>query len=779
MCRRYAQYHDREAGDNAVGFLREQNHPPLASETAVECLKLVLESKPSQLSDAQDVIIAELARQCVDIRLYMAAELQASTTEFFDNLYERGDQAANCLRTVALESSLWSDEAARIRVEEDLFQLFLAKLMESGHDLDGRALKGIALLLLADASHLKDFVDEEGFDALLTSLDVQLPADVRGQATLVISKYLEVSEASGQAFISKFITVRAQRQNADDLVLALSAAASLFAVAPSIISPLFLREGLLPGLLPVMDRKLTSDALPDAFLMLLNAACIDAACRNAIANHCGPWLSHKVSNGTERQNALAATILAKLRTAGSAADSEQRSSYKYDDVSDLVDLFQSTIRLESEQNVSNSIEGLAYASLKPEVKEKLANDTAFLKTLLQVLDANSGVPEVVIGGLSTISNIAHYQPNLSEEQKRISQLRAYARASKPVDPNPLDDDTHVTSRCAHLIGAGVVPTLVHIDKTGSSISSQLTDRILLSLSKNPKTRGKIAQQGAVRLLISHLKKAAQSLNKTFTFSPDAAHALARILVSLDPSLVFPASGTPHITDAISALVLLLKPPTDESLPLSQNAANSHPLSSDQPRDLLPTFESLLALTNLASSPNKAAADSIIRTSWDTLEDLMLSHNTMIRRASVELVCNLCTSPHGVAKFADGSVQAKRRCHVLLAMADVDDLATRRAAGGALAMLTEFSEVIEVVIEFGRCVDIVLGLCEEEDLGVRHRGLVVVDNMLNVENATLVGKIKEKFMKQDVGEKVKHWLKSTKDVNVLQVGVDVLKKLQSL
>lgn len=150
---------------------------------ALECLQIILESRQTSLSEDQNFIIAELAKQSPQVRQYFASELQASTTEFFDNVYERGDDAANCLRSVVLDDKLWSNEDARLRVEDDLFQLFLAKLMETGHDHDGRALKGIALLLIADPQRLHTFVDEEAFEALMGSLDLRLPSDVRGQAT--------------------------------------------------------------------------------------------------------------------------------------------------------------------------------------------------------------------------------------------------------------------------------------------------------------------------------------------------------------------------------------------------------------------------------------------------------------------------------------------------------------------------------------------------------------------------------------------------------------------
>lgn len=761
LCRRYALYHNNPAGDEAVKYLKS-SEAPNAAPVALESLQVILESQQSTMSNAQDFIIAELARQSSVVRQYMASELQASTTEFFDNVYERGDDTANCLRSVVLDDKLWSSEDARLRVEDDLFQLFLAKLMETGHDHDGRALKGIALLLIADTQRLHNFIDEDAFEALLGSLDLRLPPEVRGQATLVLSKFFEIAEPTGQAFLYQYITTHVERQKGDDLVLAFSAAAHLFPVVPTMLAQLFLTDGFLSSIMPILGRHINSPVAHDAFLALLNAACIDGACRTAIAQYCATWLSHKVSNGTGKQPSVAATVLAKLRTSG-VKTGDQRANKADDDVSELVHLFKNNLAVEEGRNISDSVEGLAYTSLKPEVKESLAKDGVFLKSLLEALDSNRTSPEIVVGGLSIISNLTQYAPNLSEEQKKISQLKAYANATKPADPSPLENDEHVKARCSAIVEARVVATLANLNQARSPATAQLTDRILLCLAKNPKDRGKLVQQGGLRILISHAQKNLQGPESNSPPNIDAAHALARVLISLDPAHVFAAGSIPHITDAVPPLVALLKVPPLEGL-------------SDQPRDLLSVFESLLALTNLASAPDATAASSIIKSGWDDIEGLLLANNSMLRRAACELICNLTVVPMGMDKFADGSKRAGQRLHMLVAMADVDDLPTRRAAGGALAMLTEQSpSVVSAILGFNRAPEILLDLCLDEDPGVVHRGLVVVRNMV-CEDDDLAVRARATFKDHDGVEKLKTCLKRTKDPNLLQLGVEALKVL---
>ncbi|KAI5283758.1 hypothetical protein KEM55_001374, partial [Ascosphaera atra] len=216
----------------------------------------------------------------------------------------------------------------------------------------------------------------------------------------------------------------------------------------------------------------------------------------------------------------------------------------------------------------------------------------------------------------------------------------------------------------------------------------LIAKIMLSISRNPKTRGKLAQQGAVRLLVSMLGDDSAGNGKSDakgaalpptsgagpgplpvsgeSTMPVAAHALARLLISLDPTLVFPASGFPQITSAIRPLVKWLLEPLSAS-----NQAGFGPGSmaanDNQPRDLLPVFEGLLALTNLAAYPDARAADAISRLAWsdvyqeageegkegkggskksegsDVLDDLLLHSNPRIQRAACELVCNLVSA----------------------------------------------------------------------------------------------------------------------------------------
>ncbi|KAL4872650.1 hypothetical protein BDV12DRAFT_161918 [Aspergillus spectabilis] len=766
LCRRYATQKDEKAGKDAARYLRTDGLVPPES-VALECANILLSHPAQSLSSLQDEIISGLVRLSASVRQYFSSQLQVSVTTFFDDLYDRGDGAAVCLDTVVLDHNVWPSEDARLHCERELFQLFIAKLMESGHDLDGRSLKGIARLLAIEADQLRDLMDDESLDVVVTSLDYRLPTEWRSQATLATIKYLEASKEVGEKQFTSIISAKLSKNRVDDLTVAFSATAAVFPVVPEIAANLFLSDAFMAALNPLTARDAKSRRMETALLELLSAACISSMSREAISKNFSDWLSHILTNGSDQSSEVAAVILAKLRA--SAKDTAQNSNGKAqgDDshVSELVDRFKELMSRPEGEHISNAIEGLAYSSIKPEVKEYLAGDPSFLQDLIKVLQERTSDTSILYGGLMIILNITQFLPTLSEEQKKISQLKSYAEANAKAvknGPSVLEDDKHVIARCTAVVDAGVVPLLVACGRNTTSSISELIGRITLSLSRNPKSRGTLAQQGAAKLLLGLANQSGADSNAANV--RNISHALARILISVNPSHVFPLSGFPHVTSAIRPLVGLI------------TSHESTGVTAEQTLDMLPVFESLLALTNLASHPDAAAAEAIVRQAWSQVEDLLLSRNPLIQRAACELVCNLMTCESGIIKMADGTKRAAQRLHILLALTDTEDLTTRQAAGGALAMLTEFDPVIAGVLERPRGVQLLLNLCQEEDDGLVHRGVTCTRNLTCAASGD-IGRRSIEAVKQSGGvEVLSNMLKKTRNQLVLQIGVEALKPL---
>ncbi|KAG5982408.1 hypothetical protein E4U43_006451 [Claviceps pusilla] len=360
------------------------------------------------------------------------------------------------------------------------------------------------------------------------------------------------------------------------------------------------------------------------------------------------------------------------------------------------------------------------------------------------------------GALSIFVNLTRYRPALTEEQQKMSQLKAYADAAgKLAGPDVLDDDEHVAKRCEAVFDAGIMPVLVTHSKNGSHASLGLIISIIHSIAVTKSLRGPLAQQGAVKLLVAGWAAIPESDTAN---RQTAAQALARILISTNPALVFGGNRSNPVNAAIRPLVSIL--PSDPAA---------------ETRDLLPTFEALMALTNLASLDDDSTRSDIIRLAWSHIEEQLLSSNHLVAKAAVELVCNLMQAPEGIALYADGSTQAGTRLHILLALADAEDEATRSAAGGALASLTGFESVVRYVVQRERAVKVILGMCNDPNAGLRHRGAVTVYNLVMADGEA--GQLaREKVVAEGGVEALKQCLKQSRQPEVLQTTVEALKAI---
>ncbi len=234
---------------------------------------------------------------------------------------------------------------------EDQTLLLLAGLMEGGQEDEDtcKELNSLTKLLNDDSSDesrsskpheaLYKLIDSDSVDTILGYLDMRQPPTVRGHATLTTSAYLKASGEKGVELLTEFFNARVGKATYDDFIIAFSVAASLFPVVPDVIATLFLSEGFIVSLGPLMKRKWKSKKVEQAALEMLNAACMNTQCREAIKKYCLEWLDeivtdvppspvdvssperkHVVEDGSIQQRIhseqvrnLAAVVLAKLQ----------------------------------------------------------------------------------------------------------------------------------------------------------------------------------------------------------------------------------------------------------------------------------------------------------------------------------------------------------------------------------------------------------------------------------------------------------------------------------
>mmetsp|Transcript_9121 Transcript_9121/g.22665 ORF Transcript_9121/g.22665 Transcript_9121/m.22665 type:complete len:295 (-) Transcript_9121:152-1036(-) len=216
------------------------------------------------------------------------------------------------------------------------------------------------------------------------------------------------------------------------------------------------------------------------------------------------------------------------------------------------------------------------------------------------------------------------------------------------------------------------------------------------LCRETEHRGALVSSGAVRALL-----AASSALDDERARDSARQALAQLAITTNPNLL--------AYDQASNMVK----------PLCELIQHNHELLQ---------FEAALALTNLSSSSASYGDElrvSIYRSEgWNRFRDLLFSDNTMLQRAGLEGMCNMCQCELVLERFAEG--KGGNDLKIMLAFVGVDDVQTCLASSGALAMLSGVAEIVPHITKQENFLNI-LAVLAHDDAGVQHRAAVCAVN----------------------------------------------------
>ncbi|RVD84914.1 uncharacterized protein DFL_003250 [Arthrobotrys flagrans] len=740
LCRKLLEDGNVESGSEAVKIVQSGGN--LTADQAKAIVLAVVQYEGGEnIKALAGKLLAAVVNHNTDGKTVLTAMVTDKGTRqrIFEKVLELGAEAAESLTSTVLDVKTWKGDQ-RDTVERAWFRYLLGQLAKE--ERAEPSIRPISRMLAADAQKLQSLIGKHEFIDFITLITNGSKEDTRTGALLAAAKYLESIESElSLQLLGDFLTTRLASDDDDEMALAFNVAAALFPVAASSLSNLFHTDGFVQNLVPSLQGRPQTVEL--AAINLMSAACIDKTCRDAVSKNCEEYLTAVAATKSDASTA-ASLALAKLSGDTPAPPPGQKEPVKPSktdkEIEELASTFKNLLSSSSDASKQQSVEGLAYTSLTPSVKETLAADSSTVKSLLGLLNPSTSA-SIVFGVLTTIDNLTRYTKPLTEEQLKMAQLKNYANATPssktPGEIPKLDQDPYVNKRCQLLLAAGVVPALVRLAKKTSPQATALTSSIILSLSKVSAHRGIMAQQGAVKLLLQ-IYSSLPTIPTPSSSDPDstspedrpestvhtiAAHALSRLLISVNPSLAFSASV-----------------PINSSLPPLLNLIKSIHNSTADSRDLLPLFEALLALTNLASTTDSIRS-IIVKKEFTIIEELLLHANDMIQRAAVELVCNLMVAPETVSLFVEGP-RSGNRLQMLLAIAQADDVPSRLAAGGALAMLTEWDAGVKKILEREGGVQRILEMCEDEEDGVVFRGVVVVRNLVIVGGEDGLKKVKE-------------------------------------
>lgn len=556
------------------------------------------------------------------------------------------------------------------------------------------------------------------------------------------------------------ITSRLAEPSEDDIVAGLSFLSALFQVDWQSASSIFQNEDILTAFTDLLDLYPTAAVSKEA-AHLLSQASGHKACRAAIPPDCIKWLESSLRQTKDpalRASAAIAVVKLSRGATGDAAEvaGEQKDIPRGHDA-ELVRLMQGLIVNGDKDSLADAVEGLAYLSISPAVKETLCDDLPFLTKLCSVIPIRkAGAPppdapslSLLYGVVIILSNLCAYRPRLSAEDAQMEKLRRMAKTSSMAQNAALDvleDDEHAKQRGRKVVRCGGLEVLSMALRTGDSRGIRVaSSKALLSLTEDKDNRGRILQSGGSKALMNFILKTLPAPG-TSSSDPDldaadleAIQAVAKLAITASPMHVF-GPGEGGIYDAIRPLAILL----------------THSSST-----LLQRFESMMALTNISShSPEAASRVAKAQGLMNKIEFLALEDHNLVRRAATELLCNLVAGSEDVFERYTGdgrSEGAKSKLHILIALSDIDDLPTRLAASGALATLTSSpracralfdleNERHRVLSTFTQLIDpTVLAEREEGDdeaasseshPGLIHRGVVCARNFLvNLDDAS--------------------------------------------
>jgi hypothetical protein len=297
---------------------------------------------------------------------------------------------------------------------------------------------------------------------------------------------------------------------------------------------------------------------------VLSSSCSDQECRKKVASRCSAFLMVASKSSDENLKTVASGALIKLMF----ADKDLEAKMMADD--SLARTFIATLKNEGVHVAAtrlHAVEALAYLSLRGVVKELIAGDSQLLKQLVSL--AKEEDRTLRYGLVSIFRNLSTMRRKLSEEEEQLVKLKE-AAGEGAIKLDPLDNDARVEKRASKLIAAGVVTALCAIAPAVTTLGlAEAVAQVFVNLAIDKRNRGRMVQEGAVKALIqltTEIKKPADEVPigslgakspTSSSASTMAAHALAKIAITTDPSIVniYPLAVVFSFTDHFTLLGL--------------------------------------------------------------------------------------------------------------------------------------------------------------------------------------------------------------------------------
>lgn len=550
-------------------------------------------------------------------------------------------------------------------------------------------------------------------------------------------------------------------------------------------------------------------------LQLMDASCISEECRNFNFENYSDLLYQGFNlDGIDFRTIQSQSVLCIIKMWNSfSADKMQRWKGKLD-LEILLKRTSDTLKNnnldEINDYIGNSIESLAFLSSLYKIRNTIRQDEDLIESLISLFDVYEYDNTKVEGTLSALFGLLTIFSNLTEMKFANSKntddltrkfLKNYASLSQNRDSTK-EDTKDIEKFCEHLIRQydfikkitslqlAREETQKGVQKTSNkSVNLIIQILYLMSFIQDREIRQKLAQHGVGKLCLSYLlttsitKKTTQLVTRPSDTNDEllncrlyAIRILARLLISINPVLLF------QINDAITSLPFLI-----ELLGPGNSENDTSDLATSYLHEKvtkLDTFESLMALTNLAGANFGSSSELkklIVEKTFDDYLNVFIwdSSSPEIQRASWELICNLFTEPNLLVKFLNTlKKENKARLKLLVALLDSTDTSLQLIIASLLANGTsEYDMMCEILVEnediFESLVTNIVSILENRELGddiTLRAGYVLISILFYMSrlsvNATSERRILDAKIKLKNG--IAKRLELTKNQEVLQI-----------
>jgi hypothetical protein len=234
-------------------------------------------------------------------------------------------------------------------------------------------------------------------------------ADTRSKAYLVLSaacqhvrettappkgKGPEESDPATETLVKLFappIRDKFTETNNDELTTAVSFLVALFQVDWQSAAAILLEDGVFESLTDVIDLTPSKELAGEIARLLAHASAHKPCRERIVSSDLQRWLerSSLQTSDTSLRSASAVALIKLSRgtaedTKGVAATGPQPSPSPSINEAELASLMKNLVVSGDDSSaITNAVEGLAYMSIEPQIKETLSKDTAFLSRVIQ------------------------------------------------------------------------------------------------------------------------------------------------------------------------------------------------------------------------------------------------------------------------------------------------------------------------------------------------------------------------------------------------------------